>query len=183
MIALNNKKRILNIFCHSYRGKVVISVIMLLIVFLTISFIEMYIFINQILLDKSYNFMQSEVRACSININERIERLEDVSLGIAGNSSLQDYLKIKAYEKLDKHQEYNLYNDIRKIIGEYALLYNEIDSIYIITLDGTEYMYNKYNTSNFIILMNYLIFVMLLITKKVIHIGIQKKKILFLVAE
>lgn len=129
--------------CSNYRSKISVAVTLLLILFMGIGFVEMYFFTRSIVLERTHAYMQNSATSCSINIVNSIAEIEDVTLSILGNTSIQEDLLTLEAENLDKYTTYHCGMELRETLGSYALLRTEISSVCLVTKDGANYSYSK----------------------------------------
>lgn len=136
-------RRLWNRLCSNYRSKISLAVTLLLILFMGISFVEMYLFTRGIVLERTHEYMQNSAASCSINIVNSIEEIEDVTLSILGNTSIQKDLLTLESDSLDEYIAYHSGMQLRETLGSYALLRTEISSVCLVTTDGETYSYSK----------------------------------------
>ncbi len=77
---------------RSYRARIMLSVVLLIMLFLLIGLMEMYFYAREVLLHKTHDFMRSEASSCFTNLENTIEEIEDVTLSILGNTTVQNNL-------------------------------------------------------------------------------------------
>lgn len=135
--------RLWNRLCSNYRSKLSVAVTLLLILFMVVGFGEMYLFTREMLLERTHEYMHNSAASCSINIVNSIEEIEDVTLSILGNASIQEDLLTLKQENLDEYTAYHCGMDLRETLGNYALLRTEISSVSLVTKAGEVYSYNK----------------------------------------
>lgn len=136
-------RRLWQKLCSNYRSKISVAVTLLLILFMGIGFAEMYFFTRSIVLERTHAYMQNSATSCSINIVNSIEEIEDVTLSILGNASIQDDLLTLEQEGLDEYTSYHCGMELRETLGSYALLRTEISSVCLVTKQGATYSYSK----------------------------------------
>lgn len=127
----------------NYRSKISVAVTLLLILFMGIGFVEMYLFTRSIVLERTHAYMQNSAASCSINIVNSIEEIEDVTLSILGNASIQKDLLTLEQDDLDEYTAYHSGMELRETLGSYALLRTEISSVCLVTKAGDTYSYSK----------------------------------------
>lgn len=140
---LHTVRRLWNRLCSNYRSKISVAVTLLLIVFMAVGFGEMYLFTRDILLERTHDYMHNSATSCSINIVNSIEEIEDVTLSILGNASIQEDLLTLEGGAPDEYTAYHCGMELRDTLGSYALLRTEISSVCLVTTDGATYSYNK----------------------------------------
>lgn len=136
-------RRLWNRLCSNYRSKISVAVTLLLILFMGVGFLEMYLFTRDIVLERTHEYMQNSAASCSINIVNSIEEIEDVTLSILGNASIQDDLLDLEKDPLDEYTAYHAGMELRETLGSYALLRTEISSVCLVTTAGDTYSYSK----------------------------------------
>lgn len=136
-------RRLWNRIRQSYQTRITVAVAVLIMLFMMVGFVEMYLFAKNLLLEKTHDFMRSEATACSNNIENTIAEIEDVTLSILGNNSIQSSLNRKLSQELDEYADYQLTEGIRDSLGSYALLRTEISSVNLVAADGSVYSYTK----------------------------------------
>lgn len=131
----------------SYRARIMISTVLLIILFLIVGLVEMYFYARGVLLNKTHDFMRGEATACSRNIENTIAEIEDVTLSILGNATVQQNLNERQLGGLDEYDQHVRNEEIRECLSSYALLRTEISSINVVAKDGTVFSYNKTRSS------------------------------------
>ncbi len=128
---------------RSYRARIMLSVVLLIMLFLLIGLMEMYFYAREVLLHKTHDFMRSEASSCFTNLENTIEEIEDVTLSILGNTTVQNNLNQQLMGTLDEYDQHMSNEHIRECLSSYALLRTEISSINVVAYDGTIYSYHK----------------------------------------
>ena len=127
----------------SYRARIMLSVVLLIMLFLIVGLVEMYFYARSVLLERTHDFMRSEATACSRNIENTISEIEDVTLSILGNITVQNNLNQRLLGSMDEYEQHVSNEEIRECLSSYALLRTEISSINVVARDGTVFSYNK----------------------------------------
>ena len=127
----------------SYRARIMLSVVLLIMLFLIVGLVEMYFYARSVLLDRTHDFMRSEATSCSRNIENTISEIEDVTLSILGNITVQNNLNQRLLGSMDEYEQHVSNEEIRECLSSYALLRTEISSINVVARDGTVFSYNK----------------------------------------
>ena len=128
---------------HSFRLKITLSFIILLLVFMFAIAIEMYCYTRQAMVEKTRTYMRSAAEACSVNIDSSIREIEDVTLSIIGNATIQAALDSSARDDLTYYEQYQLTQSIQDYLSSYALLRLEVQSLCIQSTSGEVYSYSK----------------------------------------
>ena len=128
---------------HSFRLKMTLSFILLLLVFMFAITIEMYYYTRQAMVEKTQAYMRSAAEACSVNIDSSIREIEDVTLSIIGNATIQAALDSSTRDDLSYYEQYQLTQSIQDYMSSYALLRLEVQSLCIQSTSGQTYSYTK----------------------------------------
>ena len=127
----------------SFRLKITVSFILLLLGFMLAVTAESYLYTRQAMVRKTQEYMRSAAETCSVNIESTIHEIEDVTLGILGNTTIQDALSRSDQDELSPYDKYWLIQSLQSYLSSYALLRVEVQSVCVISLDGEIYRYTK----------------------------------------
>ncbi len=109
--------------------------------------VAIYIF-NNFYNKKSTQFISDISKQTTTNIEENINKVDELTFNILKNSTIQKSLNILNENELTHIQKVLVKRDIFDAIGEYAMFTNDYESISVVSLKGDEVTYST-NLSNY----------------------------------
>ncbi len=128
----------------SFRIKMTIMVIALLLFFITAITVQAYSFTKKALIEKTHDYLKSIAESSYVTVERTVKDIEGVTLSIIGDSTIQSQLyAILADKSLSEYDIYQRNQSIRGQLSNYALLRPEITSIYVVDTSQMAYYYSK----------------------------------------